>query len=72
MRAHPRRSDQERHQGADRQRPSRCSQLKPKDYTDERFGLPTVHRHPARTGKAGPRPASGVQDRRVPGRRRGP
>ena len=63
------RCDEERHQGAGRQhlRPARAvarvlrrREVRPADR----------HRHPARTGEAGPRSAAGVQDRGVQGRRR--
>ncbi len=46
--------------------------LDPKKYTDETLRRTDHHRHPAGAGKARPRPTSGVQDRRVPGRRRRP
>ena len=39
--------------------------LRPADFTDERFGLPTVSDILARTGEAGPRPAPGVHHRVV-------
>ena len=43
--------------------------LKAADFVDDSFGLPTVDRHPPGAGEAGPRPASGLQDRDLQGGR---
>jgi uncharacterized protein len=43
--------------------------LNPAKYADDKFGVPTIHRHPEGTGKAGPRSASGIHHRHLQGRR---
>ena len=63
-------ADQERHQRADRQQRRAQGARARSDFTDERFGLPTVTDILAELEKPGPRPAARLQDGDLQGRRR--